>query len=178
MNICICIILVEIIIEDWIDHTKSLCWKHGNYYCGGSDYEDLVSEAYLTLVKACESYDDTRGSFAGYLSWKVHYAIIDYKRRQLRLRVKSNRGLQFTSLSSKIDIDDPTMASIACIAGAHELEEILDAIEVSMEDRHLLKMYYVDNLKLDDIGQVLGLTRSGVHRRIKRVLKGIKEKIK
>ncbi|MCP3684270.1 MAG: sigma-70 family RNA polymerase sigma factor [bacterium] len=182
---------MEIKIEDWIDHTKSLCWKHRDYYCSGSDYEDLVSEAYLTLVKVCESYDKQkaqRGSFKGYLSWKVHCCIIDYKRKQLNLRSKQNKGLQFNSIYSvysyknntwlPFDVDDPTMACPACIAGAKELDEILDATEVSKEDRHLLKMYYLDGLRLEDIATTLGVTRSAVHQRISRILGVIRKKIK
>ncbi|MCP3683418.1 MAG: hypothetical protein GY861_12090, partial [bacterium] len=114
---------MAIVIEDWIDYTKSLVWQHRYYYAHGSDYEDLVSEAYTALVKAAETFDENRSGFQRYLNWRVKCRIIDFKRKQLNLRSEMNKNLQFNSLDvmrkkESHGIIDPTISCPACIASA------------------------------------------------------------
>lgn len=191
---------MSIKIEDYLDYAKNLCGKERRYYAHGSDYDDLVSEAYLALVKAVDTWDESRvPKFSSYLGWKVKCAIIDYKRRQLNLRNENNKSLEFVpyfstkrkkcevglnyalSKSKTIhdgELYDPTLHDLREYIEAIDLADVIDGIDLPVDDRDILRMRYDYDMKYHEIAKIFEVSESCICKRIKGIIKHLRKIIK
>ena len=143
---------------------------------GGVALDDRVGAGSLGLIDAVKRFDPARApSFSAYAELRIRGAMLDHLRaldwlpRGLRASVK--RG---ESDAAVVSIDDRT--GLGCDAFATSLpmpstvieqreqrDRLAAAIaELPERTRRVLALYYVDELTLKEVGEVLGVTESRV----------------
>lgn len=152
--------------------------------------DDLVGAGSLGLIHAVKHFDPARApSFTSYAELRIRGAILDHLRaldwlpRSIRASVK--RGESDTAV---ISIDDRAGPGCDGFAGSvpmpstlleqRELRTRLTAAIAALTERsrRVLALYYVDELTLKEIGEVLGVTESRVcqlHGEAVRLLKSV-----
>lgn len=137
--------------------------------------DDLVGAGSVGLIDAVKRFDPARApSFAAYAELRIRGAILDHLRsvdwlpRSMRASVK--RG---ESESAVVSVDDHTIGFEAFAdAGpspsmAFEQRERQAGLAAAItqlpeRSRRVLALYYIDELTLKEIGEVLGVTESRV----------------
>lgn len=136
--------------------------------------DDLVGAGSLGLIDAVKRFDPARApSFSAYAELRIRGAILDHLRaldwlpRSMRASVK--RG---ESDAAVIAIDDragpgcdgfaANQPSAPTMLEQREVRERLSAAIAALPERtrRVLALYYVDELTLKEVGQVLGVTES------------------
>lgn len=138
--------------------------------------DDLVSAGTLGLMDALTRYDTGRAaSFAPYAEIRIRGAILDHLRamdwlpRSARATVKA--GDSDAAIVSVEDVREDGFDTFAttlplpssAIERAERKEQLARAIgRLSQRDREILALYYVEDLTLKQIGEVLNVTESRV----------------
>jgi RNA polymerase sigma factor for flagellar operon FliA len=148
---------------------------------GRCDSRELLGAAALGLLEACRRFDPARGfSFSTFAMPRIRGAILDSLRAEgVRPRSWRRRGVSenvFVSLDAPVtdaDGDASTIGSTLRIehgdgADAAVLRQDDEAMlargiaTLSPTQRRVLTLYYFDDLKLHEIGAVLGCTESNI----------------
>jgi RNA polymerase sigma-70 factor (ECF subfamily) len=153
------------------------------------DSEDLASSIWAELyglkekdgkAKGKLSYYSGRGSLAGWLRAVVSQLAIDQFRKQSKF-VQIEEAREFENLANESSEKDENNT---LVAHGESPEEILsrkesqrdvanafrEAIQdLETEDRLIIKLYYFDELKLKDIGNMLGFHEATASRKLVRV---------
>ncbi len=134
--------------------------------------EDLYSYALLGLTKAANAFDpDRRVPFRNYASEKAMFWAIDEMRKDGILRRSSAKALPKTiSFGQGSDRDeqrgDIEMPCADADRAHHRLEarDLIAAMfrQLREKERHLLSMYYADEMTFREIAEVLGVSESSV----------------
>jgi len=174
---------------------KAAAWK-----CApkAEDADDLASSIWAELyglkhdadgkLKSKLSYYSGRGSLGGWLRAIVSQLAVDQYRQQARF-VQVEESRDFENLANESSEKTENLAVIAHHDNAEEIFEekqlardvskaLNQAIaELSADDRLLLKMYYYDDLKLKEIGQMLGYHEATASRKIVRIQTDIRKAV-
>jgi len=162
------------------------------------DAEDLASSIWAELyglkhdkdgkLKSKLSYYSGRGSLGGWLRAIVSQLAVDQYRLQARL-VQVEESRDFENLANE---SSEKTENVGLIAHHDNPEDIFDekqlAHDVSKslnqaiagleaEDRLLLKLYYYDELKLKEIGQMFGYHEATASRKIVRIQTEIRKSV-
>jgi RNA polymerase sigma-70 factor len=126
------------------------------------------------------AYYSGRGSLAGWLRAVVHQLAIDQHRKLSRF-VQIEEDREFENLAAESAENSDTAHFIAAIENPEEAftdkqamadvsEALKGAIEtLETEDRLLIKLYYFDNLRLKEIGRMLGFHEATASRKLMKI---------
>ncbi|MBI1945889.1 MAG: sigma-70 family RNA polymerase sigma factor [Deltaproteobacteria bacterium] len=136
--------------------------------------DDLVGAGSLGLIDAVKRFDPARApSFSAYAELRIRGAILDHLRaldwlpRSMRASVK--RGESDAAVLSIDDRRGPgcdgfaaNQPSASTVLEQREQRDRLSAAIAALPERtrRVLGLYYVDELTLKEVGQVLGVTES------------------
>jgi RNA polymerase sigma-70 factor len=160
------------------------------------DAEDLASSIWAELyglkhdkdgkLKTKLSYYSGRGSLAGWLRAVIAQLAVDQFRKESKF-VQIEESREFENLANESaekndgaklisHSDNPEENFSENEARKNISAALQKAIaELEAEDRLILKLYYFDNLKLKDIGQMLGFHEATASRKLDRLQKEIRK---
>lgn len=153
------------------------------------DSEDLASSIWAELyglkekdgkAKGKLSYYSGRGSLAGWLRAVVSQLAIDQFRKQSKF-VQIEESREFENLANESSEKDENTTLTAHHESPEDIlsrkeaqRDVADAFREAIqgletEDRLIIKLYYFDDLKLKDIGNMLGFHEATASRKLVRV---------
>lgn len=153
------------------------------------DSEDLASSIWAELyglkekdgkAKGKLSYYSGRGSLAGWLRAVVSQLAIDQFRKQSKF-VQIEEAREFENLANESSEKDENSTLTAhhespedILSRKESQRDVADAFREAIqgletEDRLIIKLYYFDELKLKDIGNMLGFHEATASRKLVRV---------
>lgn len=118
----------------------------------------LVHEAYLRLIGMDVEWND-RAHFLAVAARTMRRMLIDHERG--RRRKKRSGGVRVT-LSERIAVDQPVAIDLLDLD--HALEQLVKQDE---ESARVLELQYFGGLTAEEIGEVVGLSRATVERRLR-----------
>lgn len=174
---------------------KAAAWKISPK---AEDADDLASSIWAELyglkhdkdgkLKSKLSYYSGRGSLGGWLRAIVSQLAVDQYRKQSRL-VQVEEAREFENLANESSEKTENLNVISHtenpedIFGEKQLRAdvsraLSQAIkELDAEDRLLLKLYYFDELKLKEIGQMMGFHEATASRKVVRIQTEIRKAV-
>lgn len=174
---------------------KAAAWKISPRM---EDADDLASSIWAELyglkhdkdgnLKSKLSYYSGRGSLGGWLRAIVSQLAIDQFRKQSKF-VQVEEAREFENLANESSEKTENLAVVAHtdnpedIFGekqmARDVSKALSAAiaELNTEDRLLLKLYYFDDMKLKEIGQMLGFHEATASRKVVRIQTEIRKSV-
>jgi len=174
---------------------KAAAWKVSPK---AEDADDLASSIWAELyglkhdangkLKSKLSYYSGRGSLGGWLRAIVSQLAVDQYRLQARL-VQVEESREFENLANESAEKAENLSVIAHHDNAEDIFEekqltrdvskaLNQAIaELGADDRLLLKLYYYDELKLKEIGQMFGYHEATASRKIVRIQTDIRKAV-
>lgn len=201
-DLCLALACEKGIESAWSDlvrtHDKTV--KAAAWKCApkAEDADDLASSIWAELyglkhdadgkLKSKLSYYSGRGSLGGWLRAIVSQLAVDQYRLQARL-VQVEESRDFENLANESSEKTENLTVIAHHDNAEEIFEekqlardvskaLNQAIaELDADDRLLLKMYYYDELKLKEIGQMFGYHEATASRKIVRIQTDIRKSV-
>jgi RNA polymerase sigma-70 factor (ECF subfamily) len=201
-DLCLVLACEKGIESAWTDlvktHDKTV--KAAAWKCApkAEDADDLASSIWAELyglkhdadgkLKSKLSYYSGRGSLGGWLRAIVSQLAVDQYRRQARF-VQVEESRDFENLANESSEKAENLSVIAHHDNAEEIFEekqlardvskaLNQAIaELGADDRLLLKMYYYDELKLKEIGQMMGFHEATASRKIVRLQTDIRKAV-
>lgn len=125
------------------------------------DLEDLISAAYLGLVESVNKFDPDSGvPFSGFAFRRVLGSIQDYLRKLgVGSRGDNSEGIRHMG---QFDVNKQGQSGESFLMSEYRMgfDEITDG--VSPLGKELLHLYYIDGLKLKQIGERIGVTEARV----------------
>ena len=174
---------------------KAAAWK---WVPKAEDADDLASSIWAELyglkhdadgkLKSKLSYYSGRGSLGGWLRAIVSQLAVDQYRKQSRL-VQVEEAREFENLANESSEKSENTRVIAHtenpedIFGEKQLRtDVSKALSQAIagldaEDRLLLKLYYFDELKLKEIGQMMGFHEATASRKVVRIQTEIRKAV-
>lgn len=149
-------------------------------YCNtGIEYEELQGTAYLGLVKASQSYDDTRGvKFTTYASHVIHNEILMYLRKARR-----QRGVQ--SYDTQIADQDGAKLRVLDMLPDYEngyelVEDHITAAQIlstmDPQERKIIMQYYIYGKRQGILAKQYGCSQPVLSRRIRKIRAKIQQR--
>jgi RNA polymerase sigma factor for flagellar operon FliA len=148
--------------------------------------EDLMGEAFLGLLDAQKSYDESRGaSFRTYASRKIWHRLQDWARNidfvphrvRAEIRAGKCKAPRFVRLDHLRDRNHPG-------ARDQRLEEVdrRDEVRRCLKfcrpiERNALCLYFLDGLTMKVVGQRLGLSEPSISLLISRAIRAIRRNL-
>lgn len=126
------------------------------------------------------AYYSGRGSLAGWLRAVVHQLAIDQHRKLSRF-VQIEEDREFENLAAESAENSEYAHFLAATESPEEafsdkqaMTDVSDALKgaiagLETEDRLIIKLYYFDNLRLKEIGQMLGFHEATASRRLVKI---------
>lgn len=161
------------------------------------DSEDLAGSIWAELhglkekdgkVKGKLSYYSGRGSLAGWLRAVVSQLAVDEFRKQSKF-VQIEETREFENLANESSEKDENSTLVAHGENPEDIfsrretqRDITEAFSqtfqsLEAEDRLILKLYYFDNLKLKDIGKMLGFHEATASRKLVRIQQDLRKNV-
>lgn len=159
------------------------------------ELDDLVQVGMIALHDSMGRYvDDGRARFESYASTRVRGAMLDELRRADPLTRKARREERAGGASTHVvsfedlgadDVDvlellpaDESVDPINQLKDLRMRQALVTAIEDLPErDRNVMSMYYEHDMKLREIGAVMGLTESRMCQVLRDILVGLRERL-
>lgn len=149
------------------------------FQCRGVEFDDLYQSGYLAIVKAVDTYDPAADS--AFSTWFMYHLktafaeITGYRTQKGRQEPLNNYTSLDTPLSDDADSDD-LMDVVADPAGLRWREsveesvwqkELQEAVGSAMSNvpeqyREVLRLRYWENMTLEDIGELRGVSKERV----------------
>lgn len=136
----------------------------------GHDAEDLVSTVFHRFLSNLERYDPRRGSVLGWVLVMARHALIDDLRRR----------------RETVPVDE--LADVLAGTAPDPLEGLIrteqaDRVrtvvaQLPARERELLALHYGQDLRLRDIGGLLGLGEAAVKQRLSRLRRRLREQLR
>jgi RNA polymerase sigma factor for flagellar operon FliA len=128
------------------------------------DFEDLKSAAYFGLVDAAQKYNPSKSSFGTYARFRIAGEIQDFIRESYRDNLRYG-----VSLDQPDENGNCMAENIADESQETDVEFFEDvAKKLNDLDKSILKMYYVDEMSMKEIGCEVGVSESRVSQLLKR----------
>lgn len=144
-------------------------------------YDDLVQNSMVRLIDAYKYFDETKGSFSGFVYMQVSWAIW---RDNLHYRGKGRqRDFTIYSLDYVIPNGDTTqitiMDTIIDDSQVQQMESELLVEEVlrhfDERDRYLIQQILINGEPVHKIAKKQGTTKNGVYHHLRRIKKKMRE---
>lgn len=122
------------------------------------DIEELKSAAYLGLVEAAGRYNEEAGvAFPTYAYQRIWHGMDDYLRELGFIEVSLDDADEDGLSSLKDSIPAPQDDSIA-------FEDVIDVVADGLGDqaKHLMRLYFFDELPMKEVGKKIGVSESRV----------------
>jgi RNA polymerase sigma factor for flagellar operon FliA len=135
------------LILDYIPLANKIAWQKSKKTPNSITFEDLKSVAYLGLVEAANKFDPNKGPFYIYASIKINGHIIDhlrfYKKNDINKMIEQDSFIEYSHL---------------------DLIDFFDFIESKLDkiSSKIIKMYYLEEKTMKEIGKAQGITESRV----------------
>lgn len=161
-----------------------------NFCSNTEDVDDLANSIWAELhglktdadgkATGKIAYYSGRGSLAGWLRAVVHQLAIDQHRKLSRF-VQIEEDREFENLAAESAENSNSAHFITAIENPEEaftdkeaMADVSDALKgaiagLETEDRLIIKLYYFDNLRLKEIGQMLGFHEATASRRLVKI---------
>jgi RNA polymerase sigma-70 factor, ECF subfamily len=161
------------------------------------DSEDLASSIWAELyglkeqdgkAKGKLSYYSGRGSLAGWLRAVVSQLAVDQFRKQAKF-VQIEETREFENLANESSGKDENSLVVAhgespedILSRTETQKDVAEAFreatqKLEAEDRLILKLYYFDDLKLKDIGNMLGFHEATASRKLVRIQQDLRKSV-
>lgn len=122
--------------------------------------EDLVSEVFMKAMAHYSDFDPAKASTRTWLCTIARNCLIDYFRKSGRRKTENLDDVTEPSAMDEYDIlKDPVNKEVYRLLA-----------QLSKEERELLTMIYVQDLKNPQIGEILGINAKAVSERHRRLL--------
>ena len=132
--------------------------------------EDLVSEVFIKAYAHYDGYDPSKASVRTWLTNIARNTLIDMYRK--------NSSKSFVSLDDEENYVEPSYEDEYEIFHEASEKEVLSILnKLAPDERELLGMIYFQNMKNDEIGQVLGINAKAVSARHHRLLKKCRDMV-
>lgn len=152
----------EKLFELTANHLRYIALKH---ICDKSLVDDVVSETYVRVMKYIYSYD---GNISG-LAWL--YKIVKNVCMDMNDKEKRERDIIAMETAAALDISEN-----------ENMEDSIDLFtamkDVDDVDKEILRMRFYEDMTLEDIGKEIGITKTVVCKRVKRILRGMSKHFK
>ncbi len=134
------------------------------------DAEDLISTVFHRFLSNLERYDPRRGSVLGWLLVMARHALIDHLRR----------GRDTVPVDELADVLAGTAPDpLEGLIRTEQADRVRAAVaELPAEARELLALHYGQELRLRDIGGLLGLSEAAVKQRLSRLRRELRERLR
>ena len=157
---------------------------------GSMSRNELIGYVYEQLVNASRRWNGT-GSFRGYVCSRVPLWVLSHVRDEGRARTQSKRGIRFKHFSElakgfRGGLSDRTVykpvveenipgLQVEDIDGTTWVEEIASRLD----DRSaaIMRLYYLDDLSMTEIGQRLGVSESRVSQLHKKAVRCLRKRL-
>ena len=125
--------------------------------------EDLVSEVFIKAMTHYDSFDPSRASVRTWLTNIARNTLIDdYRKSSVRKSV---------SLDDEENYTEPSYEDEYKVLKEDDEREVYRILsQLSETERELAGMIYFQNMKNDEIGQILGINAKAVSERRRRLL--------
>ncbi len=126
--------------------------------------EDLVSEIFIKAMEHYDGYDPEKASVRTWLTRIARNTVID------EFRKSAIRNHQ--SLDDEENVIEPSYEDEYGIWQEEDKREVAELLsKLKPDERELLSMIYFQNMKNEEIGNVLGINAKAVSERHRRLLK-------
>lgn len=158
------------LIENYLPLAIKLAYEKKKLMPKKIDFEDLKSAAFFGLVDAAQKYNPSKSSFGTYARFRIAGEIQDFIRESYRDDSRVHISLDQSDEDGNCLVD-----SIVDKSSDFDTELFEDMTKKLTDlDRNILKMYYVDEMSMKEIGCEMGVSES----RISQLLKRSREKIR
>jgi RNA polymerase sigma factor (sigma-70 family) len=147
----------EALILDTMPIVKMIAGKVFKRLPSWIEFEELVSEGYVGLVKAANQYDEARGKFKSFAGRLIYGAIIDY------LRIGFNRSAE----RNEDPLDCPVQLEMvkASTGDCSRLVELREAFRLALarmkpRERECVYLHHMIGESLKSLGQRWGVSES------------------
>ena len=131
------------------------------------DAEDVTSEVFARAWRSWGRFDPTRGDVAPWLLRIAQRTVVDWNRRQGRLRNTEPIDLELIEAAAS----DPTELPETVLLAKEVLIEVKQALgELSDRERDGIALRFGAGLKMADVGRVLGLSTAATKMMLARSL--------
>jgi RNA polymerase sporulation-specific sigma factor len=147
------------------------------------EFEDILQVAYVGLVKAGKSFDETRGiKFSTYAVPKIKGELIRFLKDDKKYNISRGVPHDYTMLSFEFENENGCLRDkignndFEC--GLIKIISVNESINnLSNQEKKILKLYFIDNLTQKQIGEICGILQNQVSRIKRRVVKKLRESL-
>ena len=152
---------IRLLIEAYGDYINTIVknnLKDLNYY-----QEECMNDILLSIWNNIDSYDKDKNTLKNWIGVISKYNTIDYKRKYLKYNLEEN-------INEDITIIDKNLLK-------KEIEEEIDEILSNLkdQDKNLFKMYYIEELEVEDISKKMNIKPFNIYSRLSRGKKKLRE---
>lgn len=165
---------------DPAEHVR-LAWHVANTFHGVRDFESLVCEALLALVRGCEAFDSSRGvKPSSFLGPVIKHACISEKRRQKRL---AREVALYVVTEEGEERERPDLPVVEPVAEQRVLDrEVREAVRhLPDRERHIVERRYglLDGIPAEGgaVAAEVGVCRQRVSQLEAKAVKALREKL-
>jgi len=134
------------------------------------DAEDLVSTVFHRFLRNLERFDPRKGSAVGWVMTLARHALIDHLRR-------GRDTVRVDDLADQLagPVPDPLEGLIR----TDEADRVRAALaELPAVAREIVSLHYGGQLRLRDVGDLLGLSEAAVKQRLSRARRELRERLR
>lgn len=122
--------------------------------------QECVNDVLLAIWQHCDSFDETRSTFANWVAGICRYKAIDCRRTWLnRLQAQPLEAAEWIA-------DEKSKAAMLEQEIFEELEQMLSCL--GEEDRKIFKALYLEGCSVEEVADAMGMKRSNVYNRVSR----------
>lgn len=165
-------------LNELVQQNKGIIYKIACRYRGGCsavvDFEDLIQEGYLGLMRAVDKYDPDNERKSSFINYSVYW-IKAFMYRFIQRKGKSKQDISlYTETGDNIELCDAIADEEDYICKVEESiyhkelkEEVHQAMQecLTLKQRNVVELRYGFNrmnpMTLQEIGEVLNITSSG-----------------
>lgn len=126
----------------------------------GIELDDLIQAAYAGLVDAANRYCEGEVPFVGYATIRIFGEIKDFLRGQGVGKKSSNKRGIHHFVQFELDDEGRSMETRLEARSGEQFQEITESLPQQGQD--ILRMYFLDGMKLRQIGERLGVGEARV----------------
>lgn len=145
--------------------------------CNEEDAFDLAQEAFLKAWRGLETFQ-YESAFSTWLYRLTSNACLDFLRAQKRKKTVSLTYEDDEGEETQIDVLDPAPTPEQAALASEDREQLRRALDaLDDESREIITLRVIDDLRYDQIAEVLGIKEGTVKSRLSRAREKLKKKL-